>query len=79
MTWLLGLAAAFLLAVAGFSVYRAFQNPVFYGKLLQLIWTNLSPAIARALHPKPFTPEQLERLRAGKDPFRKRPDEGGHR
>lgn len=43
MTWLLWLAGAAILAVAGLSVWKAFQDPRFYLKALAAIFESAKP------------------------------------
>lgn len=77
MRWL-WLAGGLLLAVAAAATWFAFHDPRFVAGLSAIAAAALWKALAPMLKGKDFTPEQLEKIRQAKDPFRKR-DEGGHR
>lgn len=78
MRWL-WLAGALLLAIAAAATWFAFHDPRFVAGLSAIAAAALWKAVTPMLKPKDFTPEQLEKIRQGKDPFRKGHDEGGHR
>ena len=52
MNWFAWLALAFILFVAGVSIYRAFQSPVFYAGLARLAAAALLPAILKQMSPE---------------------------
>lgn len=66
------LTAGLLIGVlaAGFIVAR---DPAFWLGLVMLIIKRLTPYILAAIRPKDLTPEQLERIRQGLDPYDHRP------
>ena len=64
MTTYLWLAAAFLLAVAGFAIVGAFRSPAFWIGLVRAIWDALLPSILRGLrYTEPKTPEERAKVR----------------
>jgi Na+(H+)/acetate symporter ActP len=77
--WLLIAAGLALIAVAGLAVYRAFGTPDFVARLVAIAASAAASAVlpdfVRALRPRPFTDDQLARIRRGEDPFRRRPKE----
>ena len=51
MTWLLWIAGAILLALAGYAVWTAFRSPAFYVGLVRVIFNALLPAIFKRMPP----------------------------
>ena len=50
-----------LAAGAGLGAYQAFQSPVFYAALINLIWDKLAPELLK-LVAKDFTPEHAAKV-----------------
>lgn len=50
-----------LAAGAGLGAYRAFQSPVFYAALINLIWEKLAPELLKIIA-KDFTPEHAAKV-----------------
>lgn len=48
-------------AGAGLGAYQAFQSPVFYAALINLIWDKLKPALIEMIA-QDFTPEHAAKV-----------------
>jgi len=68
-----------LVSAAALGLFLAFQNPTFLVTLLGAVATHIAtavlPAVIKAVQPKDYKDKQLDTIRQGGDPNRKRPRE----
>ena len=81
MDYLFWIGGAGLLAIAGFAVWRAFQNPAFYAAAIKMIVAALLPVILKRKSPEEekLDNEAYRRNQVRPTKQRRHPGEGGHR
>lgn len=72
-----GLIGLVLVLAAAAGVFFAFRSPGFVAGLIGIAMQAMLPSIKKAVKPKDFTPEQLEKNRRAENPFDTRPPGAG--